>query len=579
MDFEAIFEFLSRPIVTFLLASVFIVIIIISLFRMVRLKSIKKEIEQVEVSYNDLISIPVLFKINKANGLAKTNPAVLKEFEKCKDDYSKISAAQEAIASLLADCEDSVAFGKLKLARQQIEELSATIAHTKRMTYTLDQELDVLLEQETAQRLKITELKNMFRKVRDEVIKNEVKLSDSYTYINQQVSETEALFSSFEEWMFASDFDRAKDISDDITERIAIIEEKTRRIPQLYSMAKGYIPQLLDEISKLYQGLRQKGVYVEHLEVPKNIGVFTEVLKEDLISIHGGETERSYENLADSQKKLEQLIVDLQQEEKALEELNAYSENAYETLDALMASIAEMLHDAPQIEERFDFEGFKEEIVSYDSRVKELDKVRLNIVQLIAQGQRPATQSLIAVHELSQSVEGLNREYQVLHEKIEQANADEIRAKKQLLKLYIIINEVQVRIKKRSLPSISEKYDNDLKKALIYADQIKSILNQTVLDVSLLNATVDEAIDYTYRLHNNVENLVGVVDMCENSIVYANKFRAYIPEIDTEITKAELSFSNGEYTHCLNTVINAIDKYRSVEGYEELIRENARSAR
>ena len=44
----------------------------------------------------------------------------------------------------------------------------------------------------------------------------------------------------------------------------------------------------------------------------------------------------------------------------------------------------------------------------------------------------------------------------------------------------------------------------------------------------------DEAIDYIYKLHNNVNNLVGVVDMCENAFVYANKYRAYHEDIDHE---------------------------------------------
>ena len=98
------------------------------------------------------------------------------------------------------------------------------------------------------------------------------------------------------------------------------------------------------------------------------------------------------------------------------------------------------------------------------------------------------------------------------------------------------------------------------------------------IDVKTLNATVSEAIDYIYKLHNNVNNLVGVVDMCENALVYANKFRAFVPDIDAELTRAELSFNNGQYTQALTTIINSIDRYRPNVAYEEMIMENAKSA-
>ena len=72
---------------------------------------------------------------------------------------------------------------------------------------------------------------------------------------------------------------------------------------------------------------------------------------------------------------------------------------------------------------------------------------------------------------------------------------------------------------------------------------------------------------------------MGVVDMCEDSIVYANKYRAYVPDIDSELTKAELAFNNGEYTQSLTMIINAVDRYKPDSRYEEMIKKNAKSAR
>ena len=68
-----------------------------------------------------------------------------------------------------------------------------------------------------------------------------------------------------------------------------------------------------------------------------------------------------------------------------------------------------------------------------------------------------------------------------------------------------------------------------------------------------------------------------MVDMVENGIVFANKYRSSIEFVDHELTRSELSFRNGEYTQALSIVLAAIEKLHP-DTFEELIRENAKSA-
>ena len=65
--------------------------------------------------------------------------------------------------------------------------------------------------------------------------------------------------------------------------------------------------------------------------------------------------------------------------------------------------------------------------------------------------------------------------------------------------------------------------------------------------------------------------------MVENAIVYANKYRSTSPELDSELTRAEISFRNGEYTYALKTAIYAIERFKPGTQYEELILQNAKS--
>jgi len=142
--------------------------------------------------------------------------------------------------------------------------------------------------------------------------------------------------------------------------------------------------------------------------------------------------------------------------------------------------------------------------------------------------------------------------------------------KKQLVKLQLIVNEIRVKMSKHRLPSVSKKYNDDLHKANTMIRDISCILDNTPLDVKRLNAELRTAIDFIYTLYNSVNNLVGMAIMVENAIVFGNRYRSSYPDIDSELTRAELCFRNGQYTKALKIGIQAIEKMHP-GAYENLL--------
>jgi septation ring formation regulator len=139
------------------------------------------------------------------------------------------------------------------------------------------------------------------------------------------------------------------------------------------------------------------------------------------------------------------------------------------------------------------------------------------------------------------------------------------------------MNEIQVKIRKYKLPNISSTYEGDINRAYSYINTIDRLLDEVPLNIETLNSTVNDAIDVVYRLYNNVNNLVGTVEMIENTIVFANKYRPYSPEMDAQLTRAELLFRNGDYTQAIKVALSAAEKIQPFS-YDELIKENSKSA-
>ena len=98
----------------------------------------------------------------------------------------------------------------------------------------------------------------------------------------KEYKEEENKFSQFEEWMFASDYEKAKELSSDISLELGLFKEKLDEVPKLYDLAKGAIPHLLEQVSKTLQESKTYNVYLGHLDVPKTIIFVTEKVKENL---------------------------------------------------------------------------------------------------------------------------------------------------------------------------------------------------------------------------------------------------------------------------------------------------------
>ena len=74
-----------------------------------------------------------------------------------------------------------------------------------------------------------------------------------------------------------------------------------------------------------------------------------------------------------------------------------------------------------------------------------------------------------------------------------------------------------------------------------------------------------------YKLYDNVHNMIVTAGMVEDAIVYANRYRSMFLEVNTELTKAEVLFRNGEYIMHLLIALDILERTQPGK-YEELIK-------
>ncbi|MBQ1356883.1 MAG: selenide, water dikinase [Solobacterium sp.] len=574
---ENVLKILSDIRVIIFIAVIIVLLLVWFLIQRGKTGSYRRQLEALEVRYNSLKSEPLSFKLNKADAISRIDPEVREQIIQTKDDFEKAQANLKQIGQALADTEDEILVGKLKQAKQDLEDLEASVSLGEVQVGKLKDFLDGILEKETEQRERVNGQKARFRALKEEAQSSSSQLSYIWPTIEQLTSENERMFSSYEEWSYANDFEKASAQLDEIDGALDRMDTMIHSLPELISAARGVVPGMIEAVRNDSLAARNHGVYLDHLHIENNLTLITGGLKDDLSRLKSGDTTDVAAHIQDYKQRLTQLGDEVRRETESFDELRKLQEETDRSIQGCTKDIEYIRDKYDRISSRFGLTGMSERIAEQAKNLQDAIASRPDMEKKIDSMEIPASGLVVAVRELNARLSQCESDIRAMKTEIDGVSDDEDRAKKQLLKLQVIMNQMQVKIRKYKLPSISEQYEEDMVKADKYIASLEQLLEENPLNIQELNTTLKEAIDFIYKLYNNVNNMVATVIMVENTIVFGNRYRSTYADIDSELTRSELSFRNGEYTQALTIAIATIEKIHP-GNYENMIKENAKSA-
>ena len=570
-------EFISDIKVVIAIAVLIVVLLVWLIIQRVKTNRLKGELRELESHYKQIKNIPISLKMNKAAALSRLDQETVAKVNTAQADYDRVQSDISRITERLADADDYISGGKLGKADNLMTDLETEIKVTENFARSLESSLDGILAKETTQRQEVTQLKNTFRALKASAQENANRLAFAWPIVEQKVSDTEKMFSTFEEWMFSNQFDKANDELDHIRTSINELEGMLDTMPSLIEDARGIIPKMAESLHRDYAKARKQGVYLKHLEAEKNLSLMTVALKDDLKKLKSGNTEGVREHLDDYKERISQMDREIKKETQADYELGRLITETEEAANEANRNASFVNNAYAKYGERYGLAKISDSLKAQNEKLETLNRQMPELLNNAAEGSAPASEVLASLKKLNRELSSVSADVSELRQRIEMSSGDEDRAKKQLVKLQIIMNQMQVKIRKYKLPNISAAYEQDMEKASGYISRLEELMAETPLNIQLMNSTLQEALNFIYQLYNNVNNVVGTVVMVENTIVFGNRYRSTYADIDSELTRAELCFRNGEYTQALTIAIATIEKIHP-GNYESMIKENARSA-
>lgn len=521
---------------------------------------LQREIEEFQIKLNSLRSVPLPFKVTKALALARVNRDVAQTFKSCQDSFESVQTNLKKLQDMVADSDEFMQLRKFKETAANNSEISSLLATTSKTVTELDGVLNTILEKEDLQRSKITELKDVYHNIKLSINENPDQFLFCWEALDQRINAIDHQFSEFETIMAANDFDKANEKTQEIKASIDELNNTVQSIPALINVAKAEVPQMVEEVQNTYALIKQQGAYLEHLEVNSNLDLINDSLKEDLKRIKQCDINGVNEHLLECEKRLGQLKQQIEKEKTSYVELMSMRDVANRNMTSLKNLVDNLNENFEELTNRYGLAASGDNLKEAAEKAGRLSEQCHIIMNSIQENSIPASETLTKLSQLNTEIVICLNSVNKLSESVRSASADEESAREQLTKLSIILSEVQAKIRNNRITNISNQYNDDLNRAEEYIKKLDSLLQENPINVTLVNSLKNSAVELISQLYESVNRILGTAIMAENAIVLGNQYRSSYPDIDSELTRSELAYRNGEYTQSLTIAMNALRK-------------------
>jgi len=549
-------EILMYIAISFLAISVIIIVVLINNNKK---QNLKKEIDDLYTRFNTIKTIPITFKLNKAQIMAKRNEEVAMAVNAYIGKYEEAEKHINEIQEAINDLEDEFVGKNYKTVSENIEGIKELTDKCETEIKEIETFLDDFSRKENDQREYSAKLKEEYRLIRNAVNNNSQSLSIGLDGVQKKILECENLFSSSEEWMYANEYNQAQSDLENIDSILKALRDSVSHMPSLIKDVKGVIPVMLDEAKREYALTKQRGVYLDHLDIDSKLENVEKTINEETKNIIECNVLDVKEHIEECKDIINTLMEDLTTENRSFKESKENADRALENIKSLIKveNYVRVAYDKDSA--RFGLENLHDILKKQRDDIEVYQKEYQNLCEELAISSKPASKCLDDALDLLDRIENDKKSMYAYKTVIDQSNDGETRAMSQLVKLQLVISEVETKVQEYRLPTISVTYDVDLQKSKDYVKQIADSLAMIPINVDELNKLLDDAIDFVYKFYNNVNNIVGMAIMVENTIVFGNRYRSSFPEIDHELSKAEFQYLNGEYTKALKTAISCME--------------------
>lgn len=552
-----------------------VIIIAYIFYRGIRLKVFRKQIVEIENKMNATKSLPLQYRLGRVQSISKNMPDVVELYEEYAIEFDEISDFQRNELSVLVnEVDEQLFYGKIRKVAKRMKQLNEMLETYERDSQALLKKIEKITEIENVQRIEIIRVKEKYRGVIDQFESIRFKVEDFVPELLNIFNEIDDSFVQLEGMMNNQRFEDAKNFTKEIEERVDWVDTNMQELPNYIAVVRQYIPKKVEHIRELIKVMSEEQFSLNQLDVTNRLNMILTTLDEATQHIKRLELDNVAEILQNLVDAIDSLIRDLETEKSSFDEFKKKWDESYTLITEIYDQYKQVMIDFNRIRSLYVIDEMD---IIIDEKYQEFDvilRASYDLEEEMGKGDFSYSQMIGKVETLRQKASTHQSYLNDFFALRDHLYMQEQRAIDELENINIVLLEIKSEIKNKHLPMINESYKDYIQDSYDKAAQIQAYRQNRPVELSELSKRVDGARDVIYKLYDNVHNLIVTAEMVEEAIVFGNRYRSTFLEVNTELTKAEVLFRNGEYTKALSTAVDIIEKIQP-GSYEELIKKSS----
>lgn len=554
-------------------ASILIALIIFMIiYHQVKLNMYRQELLDLQNQINGIKTLPLQYRLGRVQSIAKNMPEVVEQYEQFTEDFEKITEFQKNELGVLVDEVDAALFYR------KTRGVKKNLALIREMTQRYDHDAKNLLariekvtEIENIQRVEIIRVKGKYRDTANEYEKIRIKVEEFVPHVLEMFKELDDDFVKLETLMNNQMFADAKKFTEEIENRIDSLHANLKDLPSYVYVVSDLLPSKIDKVDELISSLEGDDYALEEMKIATRRHEVDEQMEESIVQVKNVDIKAAAQVLEPLTGLIEELVIDLSKELESYKQFKEKWRESYNELQRLTEIYQQVMKEYRRLTTEFVID---EEEVVISKKYEEFRQIQNDANQLIEQMElghfayADMLDHVVDLYDRMMKHDAYLEEFEKQKEDIENKNKE---TEELLENINIVLLEIKSEIKNEHLPLVNDSYRNYITDSYNKVEEIKRFKAHKPVVLNELCAKVEGARDVIYKLYDNVHNMIVTAGMVEDAIVYANRYRSMFLEVNTELTKAEVLFRNGEYRNALQVAVDILERLEPGK-YEELIK-------
>ena len=490
-----------------------------------------------------------------------------KFLKRFKDLRNKNDGDAEAAIASLRDYIDSKNF---KAYKENLPRVIQIVDEYDALVNSLNSDLLKVVKPEEDCRQSALTYKEQLRRIKQDYYSKESEL----LLMSQSFDEVFALldkkFEDFETLVESAQYDEANSILPNIDEILHELTIHMSELPALCTMVSTVIPEKIASVQSAHKELLDQKYPLYHLRVNQTIADFEQELENITHSIRIFKVNGIADRLEDMSNKLDAFFTSFDEEKAARETFETNNESVYSTVNLIERNFIKLRNTIPEVSKFFIInEDHKSKIDNIQNNINKVGALKRSLDTFIhSSTKQPYSILLNKMNELSAASKLIISDIEEYNSYIASLKSDAEKAYNVVFEAYDKVKTAEYQVIKMNVKKVSEKYQPQFDQLYELLNNIYECLVTNPIDIDKVNALLHDYFEIANVILDNgeVSQDYNMMLLAESSILYANRHRYHLSDVDSQLSQAETYFQNGDFQNASIMASNILKRIKENNG-------------